>query len=408
MAKHLLLNVLTNVLGDFVDGLSSENLRMGVWSGEIEFHSLSLNTKALDFIELPVKVKYGKLEYLKIAIPWKNLLGGKISINIGDVSIALSPRNPELLSSTDKHLLSQKLREYILKSIEIKTVESFFSKFIPYLASDIRHSSKGAPISGFMKTLLKKIFSNISIEIANLHICYEDNFSVDSLSINAGISLKSVSFSSYNSKVVNEKASSRKWINKSLAFSSIYVYVSEGKIFKSLDPSFFESEMVTHLDQQIELNNCIVHENTPFSIVFSLSFPRSSGNSKSVDKKNVVDNEEIQWENIRLVLFGNLFKLRAVMSKRQIEYMSIIVSSWNNYLSRISYFVNRPNESPLINPRSWWLYAANAISGKEVLRCQKVLRISGIFRFISYFFDCYYRIKSRNQSVVIDFDTFYS
>jgi hypothetical protein len=35
MAKQLLLNALTDVIGDFVEGLSEENLKLGVWKGEV-------------------------------------------------------------------------------------------------------------------------------------------------------------------------------------------------------------------------------------------------------------------------------------------------------------------------------------------------------------------------------------
>ena len=48
MAKRLLLNILVDVLDDYVEGLSIENLKLGVLSGKIELNNLLLKRTALD------------------------------------------------------------------------------------------------------------------------------------------------------------------------------------------------------------------------------------------------------------------------------------------------------------------------------------------------------------------------
>ena len=35
MAKRLLLDALTGAIGDFGEGLSEENLKLGIWNGEV-------------------------------------------------------------------------------------------------------------------------------------------------------------------------------------------------------------------------------------------------------------------------------------------------------------------------------------------------------------------------------------
>jgi hypothetical protein len=35
MAKKLLLDALTAAIGDFVEGISEENLKVGIWSGKV-------------------------------------------------------------------------------------------------------------------------------------------------------------------------------------------------------------------------------------------------------------------------------------------------------------------------------------------------------------------------------------
>jgi len=64
MAKQILLNVLQDVLGDFVEGLESENLKLGVFSGKISLEHLKIKTEALQNLSLPIEVRHGSLKKL--------------------------------------------------------------------------------------------------------------------------------------------------------------------------------------------------------------------------------------------------------------------------------------------------------------------------------------------------------
>ena len=61
MAKRLLLKILVEVLGNYVEGLTMENLKLGVFSGRIEFYNLklkdylySLNNEIIDYNKLKI------------------------------------------------------------------------------------------------------------------------------------------------------------------------------------------------------------------------------------------------------------------------------------------------------------------------------------------------------------------
>jgi vacuolar protein sorting-associated protein 13A/C len=60
MAKKLLLNVLSDAIGEYVDGLSRENLKMGIWAGNLEVSGLTLKASALSKLDLPLAVTKGK------------------------------------------------------------------------------------------------------------------------------------------------------------------------------------------------------------------------------------------------------------------------------------------------------------------------------------------------------------
>ena len=73
MAKRLLLNVLVDVLGNYVEGLNPENLKLGIWDGKIELSDLKLKRTALDGLNLPISVSHGSLKRLEVSIPWASL-----------------------------------------------------------------------------------------------------------------------------------------------------------------------------------------------------------------------------------------------------------------------------------------------------------------------------------------------
>jgi vacuolar protein sorting-associated protein 13A/C len=52
-------SLLAKYLGDYVEGLQSENLRISLLSGQVSLRNLQLKTKILDDLNLPVTVKSG-------------------------------------------------------------------------------------------------------------------------------------------------------------------------------------------------------------------------------------------------------------------------------------------------------------------------------------------------------------
>lgn len=91
MAKQLLLNVLVDALGPYVEGLSVENLKLGVWSGEVELHNLKLRDGVLDNLNLPVVVVHGSLKSLKLKVPWTSLESKPVQVTIDGVYIQAVP-----------------------------------------------------------------------------------------------------------------------------------------------------------------------------------------------------------------------------------------------------------------------------------------------------------------------------
>ena len=86
MAKRFLLNLIEEFLGDFITGLTKENLKLAVWGGILEFHNLVLKVGplggALSDLELPFAVTRGFIKHINVTIPWTSLGKNPVKVRV--------------------------------------------------------------------------------------------------------------------------------------------------------------------------------------------------------------------------------------------------------------------------------------------------------------------------------------
>ena len=101
MAKRFLLNLLIERLGQYVEGLTEENLRVGVLSGRIELKNLKLKASALDDLDIPVEVSRGTLRSLKLEVPWASLDRKPVKVFIDGVLLQAAPIDVNCMSKSN-------------------------------------------------------------------------------------------------------------------------------------------------------------------------------------------------------------------------------------------------------------------------------------------------------------------
>jgi vacuolar protein sorting-associated protein 13A/C len=73
MFESLLANLLTTRAAQFIKHIPQEQLRVGVWRGEIVLDDLELRPDCLDGLGLPLTLVAGYVGSLRISIPWSSL-----------------------------------------------------------------------------------------------------------------------------------------------------------------------------------------------------------------------------------------------------------------------------------------------------------------------------------------------
>ena len=85
MLEGVVANLLNRFLGIYVKNFDAKQLNIGIWSGDVKLRNLELRREALDQLRLPLNVVEGHLGELTLSIPWSNLRGKPVKVDIEDV-----------------------------------------------------------------------------------------------------------------------------------------------------------------------------------------------------------------------------------------------------------------------------------------------------------------------------------
>jgi len=165
MFERVLEKVLLNVIGPYVDGIDKSNLKIGIWSGKVEVHNISVKPEVLAMFDLPLQMIFSSIGKLSLSIPWKNLGSKPIEILLEDVFIIIHPEDREKWERADLKNLSQKL----------KMMDAFTKNYSSKLSQkDPESHDTDNTNSGLIAKLSEKAIDNIQVNIKNIHLRFED------------------------------------------------------------------------------------------------------------------------------------------------------------------------------------------------------------------------------------------
>ena len=156
------------LLGQYVEGLNENNLKLGVLSGKIELKNLKLKNSALDQLDLPVEVTHGTLRSLRVEIPWTSLDRSPVKLFIDGVLLQASPVNVRTIS---KESLKSKLLQR--KRGHLDMLDAQMEQDEKDARSDKDNSNNNT--SSYVSRLTTKILDNLEVNVSNVHMRYEDS-----------------------------------------------------------------------------------------------------------------------------------------------------------------------------------------------------------------------------------------
>lgn len=214
MLESLVAGVLNRTLGSYVENFDPNQLKIGIWSGDVKLSNLKLKKESLDKFNLPIDLKCGHLGQLTLQIPWSNLKGLPVKILIEDVYLLAAGRIPESINVEEDIQRELNVKKQKLESLEVIQTQ----KNQLEVDADSKNQS-------FVESLTTKIIDNLQVTIKNIHFRYEDEDAFSKYPYAVGATLSELSAVSANGDWVPSFIENVTAISKKLlTLNSLTVY----------------------------------------------------------------------------------------------------------------------------------------------------------------------------------------
>ncbi|XP_066252577.1 intermembrane lipid transfer protein VPS13A-like [Euwallacea similis] len=326
MLEGTVARILNQLLGKYVQDLDTGNLNVGIFSGTAQLSDLKLKPEALYELGLPIEVKVGTIGKICLEIPWTALWSQPVTVTIEDIHMIVNPivRNDPFDSDKNKRLI-RAFKKRILEHLECEG------------------GILGGP-SAFAEHLVSNILNYLQINIMNIHIRYEDEYSTP-LPMAAGLCIGTITAENTNNKwkrsTYQPNSQNGNYLIKIEALSA---YVNPNVTHKSWDlPSqYYEwrNTMVTSLQKHS-------YEGDDFKFVLN---PMVSKVKMTINKSKTGHVADINTDFI-------VQDCNVQIYKEQYNSLMGVMDNLQRMLTSWQFLSERPRERVLENQRIWWKYA---------------------------------------------------
>ena len=174
MLEQVVADLLTKVLGDFVEGLRGDSLSIGVWAGRTRFTNLQVKSSAVESLDIPFELAGGLLGALEVIIPWRSLFSQPTVLRLSDLHLLLRPRRRENSYDADTAAEDdQRQKQKRLAKLEALKEEKRRALASPSEEDQVAvGGDRSEPLSS---RLLTRLLENLEIFIDDVHIRLEDS-----------------------------------------------------------------------------------------------------------------------------------------------------------------------------------------------------------------------------------------
>ncbi|XP_058093613.1 uncharacterized protein LOC131239768 [Magnolia sinica] len=347
------LHLLRKYLGEYVQGLSIEALRVSVWKGDVVLKDLQLKAEALNSLNLPVTVKAGFVGTITLKVPWKSLGKEPVIVLIDRVFVLAhpAPDGHSLKEEDRKKLFEAKLQQ--IEEAEAATLEA-----------KSKRSKLGNPPGGnsWLSSLIGTIIGNLKITISNVHIRYEDAVSNPGHPFCSGVTLAKLAAVTMD-ELGNETfdtSGALDNLRKSLQLQRLAVYHDSDSNPWKLDNNWDDLSP----KKWIEIFEDGINESASdpgLGSVWALNRKYLVSPINGVLKyhrlgKQERKDAEIPFEKASLVLSD----VSLTISEAQYHDGIKLLEVFSRYRTRVDVSHLRPVVTVLEDPYAWWHYAAQA------------------------------------------------
>ncbi|KAI9673228.1 MAG: hypothetical protein M1817_003091 [Caeruleum heppii] len=350
MLEGLVASLLQRFLGMYIRNFDPKHLNVGIWSGSVNLDNLELRREALDQLRLPINVVEGHLGQLRLTIPWSNLKGKPVKVEIEDVYLLAAPKEDAAYDEEE-----EERRRQAVKMEKLESAELLKERSAEGLSQEEQQKNQN-----FTDSLVTKIVDNLQITIKKIHVRYEDSISTPGHPFSLGFTLDEFSAVSTDDQWQAAFIQISRGVTHKLAtLGALAVYWNTDSELLGTGKGAevgSEAQGVSHDDMMKEFSEMIAKGdgNLPEKHQFVLK-PVSGHAKVTMDRTGKVDRPRIQA--------GLLFdEIGFVLDEDQYRDALMMVDLFHYFVRHQEYKKYQPKGvTPKEDPRAWLKFAGDAV-----------------------------------------------
>ncbi|KAL9632336.1 MAG: hypothetical protein Q9204_003838 [Flavoplaca sp. TL-2023a] len=354
MLEGLVSNLLNRFLGMYVKNFNPQQLNVGIWNGDVKLRNLELRREALDQLHLPVNVVEGYLGSLTMSIPWTNLRGKPVKINIEDVFLLAAPKEDAKYDEEE-----EAKRAHTVKMEKLENAELLKQRNSEGLSQEEQQKSQS-----FTESMTTAIVDNLQISIKNIHIRYEDTIAAPGHPFALGLTLKEFS------AVSTDQDWRPSFIQSTSGTTHKLAVLGELAFYWNTDATLFgtgKGEEIGAEAQKTERGVLIdkfkqaIQDGQNHQYMLK---PVSGRAAVELDKTGKVEKPKVKAR----LLFN---ELGFVLDEDQYRDALMMVDLFHYFIRHQEYQKYQPKSTPKEDPRAWLNFAFTAVHSKIQERNRK-------------------------------------
>ncbi|KAG7384995.1 hypothetical protein PHYPSEUDO_002007 [Phytophthora pseudosyringae] len=358
MAKAIISSILEAQLGKYVDGLRSDSLVVGLWSGELELRDLALKPHALAELQLPVAVASGSVARVLVRVPWNQLGSASVTITLEGVSALVVP-NTQRPGAAE--LLQAKRNQ--LERRELLRQHRRFAARVAAPPGQAQEKDTGAEDEGtFVSRLTARIVANLQVTLLDVHLRYEDAVANPDAPFACGVMLER--FRLFTTDAEGREA----FVDQATGH--------EAFTFKKAELSQF-SLYWDRLDASDQRARLETRESVPTAMREMVQALRKQGEAQTDDSNRrwvlrpcalgvqLTKNESADYSTVaKYTVEAEVGALQGSLTREQYEDVLFLQRAFLGRRAVEAHFAlarGRPLHTPGARPREWWDYATRLV-----------------------------------------------